>query len=279
MVSIGKYNHLKINKEVDFGIYLDGMEEGEILMPKRYVKSDFKIGDTVEVFIYNDSEDRIIATTERPFATVGEFAYLQVVSVSNVGAFLKWGLPKDLLVPFSEQKDKMIEGRNYLVYIFLDIESKRIVASAKLDKFLDNVPLNYFAGEEVDVLIANETDIGYKAIINNLHWGLIYKNEIFQQLTTGQKLTAFVSKIRENDKIDLTLYKPGIEKIDDVATNILQELKNNNGFLPYTDKSSAEEIYRIFKVSKKIFKKSIGNLYRRRLILLESTGIRITSEQ
>jgi predicted RNA-binding protein (virulence factor B family) len=279
MILIGKYNQLKINKEVDFGLYLDGIEEGEILLPKRYIKNDFKVGDTVEVFIYNDSEDRLIATTEKPLAIVGEFAYLQVLSVTNVGAFLNWGLSKDLLVPFSEQKTKMTEQGKYLIYIYLDAESKRIVASAKLDKYLDNIPVNYSIGEEVKIIIADETDIGYKAIINNLHWGLIYKNEIFQKLATGQKLTAFISKIRVDDKIDLALYNPEIERIDDVASNILNELKLHDGFLPYTDKSSVEEIYRIFKVSKKNFKKSIGNLYRRRLILIESNGIRISSEK
>lgn len=279
MVLVGKYNQLKINKEVDFGLYLDGKEDGEILLPKRYVKEEFRVGETIEVFIYNDSEDRLIATTERPIATVGEFAFLQVVSVGMVGAFLGWGLPKDLLVPFSEQKDNMREGKYYLVYIYLDVETNRIVASAKLDKFLDNVPLNYSQGEEVDIIIANETDIGFKAIINCLHWGLIYKNEIYQQLTTGQKLTAFISKVRGDDKIDLLLYKPDIETIDDVASGILKELKNNSGSLPYTDKSSAEDIYRVFKISKKIFKKSIGNLYRRRLIVIESDCIRISAEK
>ena len=182
------------------------------------------------------------------------------------------------MVPFSEQKQKMLEEKYYLVYIYFDSLSKRIVASAKLDKFLDNIPANFQIGDEVEIIIANETDIGYKAIINNLHWGLIYKNEITQELLTGQKLKAFVSKIRDDGKIDLALFNSSFERIDDIATTILNELNKNEGFLPFTDKSNSAEIYRIFKVSKKTFKKTIGNLYRRRLIVIETEGIRSVTD-
>lgn len=278
MVEIGRYNKLRIVKEVEFGLYLDGQEEGEILLPKKYVTDSFKTGETIEVFIYKDSEDRIIATTEKPFAVVGEFSFLEVVSTNKFGAFLNWGLVKDLLVPFSEQKQKMIEGTSYLVYIYFDKESKRIVASSKLDKFLDNVPGNYEPGEQVEVIIAYETEIGYKAIVNNLHWGLFYKNEISQRLLTGEKLTAFISNIRDDEKIDLSLYKPNLDKIDDIASMILKKLEINNGFLPYTDRSNAEDVYKFFMISKKTFKKTIGNLYRRRLIIIESDGIRAISK-
>jgi uncharacterized protein len=275
MLEIGKYNLLKINKEVDFGIYLDGLDEGEILLPKRYVSENFEVGNEIEVFIYKDSEDRLIATTEEPIATVGEFAYLEVKSVNKFGAFLDWGLPKDLMVPFSEQKQKMIQGEKYLVYIFLDIVTKRIVASSKLDKFLDNVPSNYKEGDEVKITISNETDIGFKAIINNMHWGLLYKNEIFQKLQIGQILDANISKIRDDEKIDLRLIKTGGENIDEVAEKILSTLKTDNGFLPYSDKSDAIEIYNFFGFSKKNFKKAIGNLYKNRLIIIEKDGIRL----
>jgi uncharacterized protein len=279
MIEIGKLNQLRIVKEVDFGLYLDGKEEGEILLPRRYVDESFKIDDYIEVFIYNDSEDRIIATTDRPYGSTGEIAYLKVISVSKFGAFLDWGLAKDLLVPFSEQKLKMIEGKYYLVYIYLDNESRRIVASAKLDKFLDNVPGNFTVGEQVEIIVAEETEIGYKSVINNLHWGLIYKNEINQKLGIGEKLKAYISNVREDDKIDISLYKPNIDSIEAISLEILKELENHNGYLPYTDKSDAEIIYRIFGISKKNFKKTIGNLYRRRLISLESDGIRLNSNK
>jgi len=274
MVEIGKYNRLRVKKKVDFGIYLDGGDYGEILMPKRYVIEEFDIDNTIEAFIYNDSEDRLIATTEKPLAIVGEFACLKVVSICNVGAFLEWGLPKDLLVPFSEQKQTMVEGNKYLVYVFLDKESQRIVASAKLAKFLDNIPPNYLQGEEVDIIISEKTDIGFKAIINSLHQGLIYRNEVFCDLEIGQRLKAYIVKVRDDEKIDLILDKPGFGKIDGIAGNILDKLAENNGFLPYSDKSGAEEIYKVFGISKKNFKKSIGTLFKRRLIIIEDDGIR-----
>jgi uncharacterized protein len=277
MVEIGKYNRLVIKKKVDFGVYLDGHDEGEILLPQKYVDPALEIGDEIEVFIYNDSDDRIIATTERPYATVGEFAFLKLVSNNQAGAFFNWGLVKDVMVPFSEQKYKMTEGNSYLVYIYLDSVSRRIVASTKLDKFLDNIPVDFEYSDEVEVIIANETELGYKAIINNQHWGLIYKNEINRKLLTGQKLTAFIAEIREDGKIDLTLFKPNIDSIDDVSLQILSTLKKENGFIPFNDKTDAEEIYRVFKLSKKTFKKSLGNLYRRRLIVFESNGIRLVS--
>jgi predicted RNA-binding protein (virulence factor B family) len=275
MVEIGKRNYLKLNRTVDFGGYLDGENLGEILIPKRYLKPEVQVDDIIEVFVYNDSEDRIIATTDFPLAQVGDFAWLQVKSVGSFGAFLDWGLPKDLLVPFREQNLKLAEGKYYLVYIYLDILTKRIVASVKLDKFLDNVPPEYSMGEEVKIIISNETELGYKVIVNSLHWGIIYKNQIFIELEPGQVLPAYILKIRDDQKIDLTLQKPGLCQIVDLTEIILNELKNNSGFLPLNDKTDPAEIYKRFGVSKKNFKIALGNLYRRKKISIQENGIKI----
>lgn len=275
MAAIGLINELEVVKEVDFGVYLDGGPHGEILMPKRYVPEGCKPGDTLEVFIYLDSEDRLLATNEKPKAMVGDFALLTVVSVTSVGAFLDWGLPKDLLVPFREQQQTMEAGKSYLVYVYLDNESQRIVATSKLDKCVDNIPVDYEVGEEVDLLIAGQTDLGFKAIIDNSHWGMLYKNEVFQPLTTGQRLKGFIKTIREDEKIDLSLQKEGYEKIDDISQSILNKLATNSGFLSLTDKSSPELIKQTLYISKKNFKKAIGALYRQRLISIEDNGIKL----
>ena len=275
MAAIGLMNELEVVKTVDFGIYLDGGPHGEILMPKRYVPEGTKPGDMLNVFIYLDSEDRLIATSETPKAMVGEFVMLKVISVTSVGAFLDWGLPKDLLVPFREQQQRMEAGKSYLVYVYLDDESQRIVATSKLDKCLDNIPVDYEPGEEVDLIIAGQTNLGYKAIIDNSHWGMIYKNEVFQDLQTGQHVKGFIKAIREDEKIDLSLQKEGYEKIDDISQTILNKLAANKGFLPFTDKTDPEIIKNTFKISKKNFKKAIGTLYKQRLISLEENGIRM----
>jgi len=276
MVQIGKYNTLKVVKEVEFGLYLDGGEEhGEILLPIRYVPEETKVDDELEVFIYLDSEDRIIATTEKPFATVGEFAFLQVTSVTQIGAFLDWGLMKDLLVPFREQKMKMQEGQYYPVYIYLDDESQRIVATAKLEPVLDNVIPDYTVGQEVEMFIVERTELGYKVVINNLHSGLIYHNEMFRDVKIGDRCPGFIKKVREDDKIDVNLHKQGFEKMDDLSTKVLELLKKRGGFLAVSDKSPAEVIYQVFGMSKKNFKKAIGGLYKQRIITIEKEGIRI----
>lgn len=274
MAEIGKLNNLRVVKEVEFGVYLDGENEGEILLPIKQVPKGTKPGDALDVFIYKDSEDRIIATTEKPLAMVGDFALLRVVAVDRVGAFLDWGLMKDLLVPYREQKRKMEKGRSYVVYIYLDEESERIAATAKLEKFLDNTKAEYLRDEEVDLLIHSKTEMGYKAIINNSHSGVLYHNEIFQELHIGQRIKGFVRKIREDEKIDLYLNKQGYENIDEISQNIIFKLKENNNFLPVTDKSNPEIIYLTFSISKKNFKKAIGSLYKNRLIKIETDGIR-----
>ncbi len=277
MTELGKYNELRVVKELDFGLYLDGSELGEILLPIRQVAPNTKPDDIIEVFLYKDSEDRLIATTREPFAIVEEFAVLRVVEVNKTGAWLDWGLDKHLLVPFREQKQDMEEGKSYLVYIYLDIESQRLAASSKLDKFLDNIPPEYEVGQEVDLLISNKSDIGYTAVINNLHSGLIYENEVFQKIKRGQKLKGYIKKLRDDDKIDLILQKPGFKKIDNISQLILNKLKSEGGFLHVTDKSSPDEIKRLFEISKKNFKKAIGTLYKQRLILIEADGIKIAN--
>jgi len=275
MAEIGKINSLRVVKEVDFGLYLDGGEHGEILLPKRYVPENAKPDDLLNVFIYLDSEDRIIATTETPYIMVGEFACLKAVAVTPMGAFLDWGLMKDLFVPFREQKLKMEEGKWYIVTVYLDTDSKRLVASAKIEKFLDNLPPDYEAGQEVDLLIAGETDLGYNAIINNMHLGVIYNNEIFQPLRKGDRVKGFIKKIRKDEKIDLLLQKPGYAKVDDISLKIVEVLKKHHGFLPVTDKSDPDTIYELFGVSKKTYKKAIGALFKFRIIDIEDKGIRL----
>ena len=275
MVEIGKYNTLKIVKDLDFGVYLDGGDDLEILLPARYVPRNVKPGDEVEVFIYHDNEGRIIATTAKPLAIVGEFQWMECKSVNDMGAFLEWGLMKDLLVPFREQKMPMREGKWYLVYVHLDHVTKRIVASARVVKFLDNIPPVYEFNQEVDLLVADETEIGYKVIINNLHWGLVYHNEIYRRLERGEHLKGYIKEVREDEKIDVSLTRLGYEKVEGIAGIILDALKVQNGFLPVHDKSPAEEIYSLFGCSKKSFKQAIGALYKKKLISIEPTGIRL----
>lgn len=276
MVQLGKINVLEIVKQVDFGVYLDGQNLGEILMPKRYVTADMKPGDFVEVMVYLDGEERYVATTETPLGQVGEFAWLKVNKIESSGAFLHWGLSKELLVPFSEQKIKMEEGKSYLVYIYIDKVTDRIVASMKLEKFFSKDMPEFAQNEEVDVIIWTPTDIGYKAIVNGRFQGVIYKNEVFRKLTTGQKMKAYIKKIREDQKIDLVMDKPGYVKIDHISQSVLHLLVKSGGFLPYNDKTDPEVIYNIFGISKKAFKQSIGNLFKQRLITISEKGIEKT---
>ena len=278
-MEIGKYNTLNVVKKVDFGVYLDGGNGLEILLPTRYVPENCQVDDDIEVFIYHDNEGRLIATTIHPVATVGEFAWMKVREVSDSGAFLDWGLMKDLLVPYREQKMAMKAGRSYLVYVYFDFITKRIVASARIDKFLDNTPPKYEYNQEVNLLVADETDMGYKVIINHLHWGLIYHNEVFRQLAKGEKLKGYIKEIREDEKIDISLFPLGYEKVDGIAQQILQTLQQNGGYLPLHDKSDADEIYSLFACSKKSFKKAIGTLYKQQLITLEKEGIRLVDSQ
>jgi len=279
MIKIGRFNKLRIVKELGFGLYLDGAEAGEILLPRRYVPQNFEIDEIIEVFIYKDSEDRIIATTELPYAISGEYALLKTKSVDKFGAFMEWGLMKDLLVPFSEQQVRMEQGKKYIVRVLIDELTQRIVGSSRIEKFLDLTPPEFIEGEEVDVLIANQTELGYKVIINSSHTGIVYQNEVFRPIERGQKLKAFIRKVREDHKIDVCLNKPGYEKIDSLTDRILNKLHEVGGFIPLNDKSDSQEIYELFYESKKTFKKAVGALYKQKKILIEENGIRLNNRR
>lgn len=268
MIKLGEYNILKVVKTVDFGVYLDGGEYwGEVLLPKETAPAECKEGDELNVFIYFDSEDRVIATLTIPKAVVGDFAVMKVVGVSKVGAFLDWGLRKDLLVPFREQRDEMIVGREYLVYVYVDTTTDRIVASTRLNRFLDKVPAEYEPGEEVELIVSRRTDLGYSVIVNKSHEAMVYRNEVFQPLTIGQHITGYIKTLREDGKIDCVLQKnDGHLQIDRLATLILKKLEENGGRLMVSDKSAPEEIYRLFGCSKKNYKKSVGALFKWKLV-------------
>ncbi len=273
MVEIGKINNLQVVKSLDHGIYLDGGDLGEILMPSRYVPENCEVGDTLEVFIYLDSADLLLATTETPYVMVDECAYLKVVDVNQAGAFMDWGLPKDLLVPYGEQISPLKIGQSYTVLAYLDENTNRIAATQKLDSHLSEEAQYFKPGQAVDILIFGKTELGYKAVINNTHIGLIYKNEVFQTLTHGEKLKGFIKGIREDRKIDLCLQLPGKDAREDLKTRILNHLKKNDGESTLTDKSSPDDIYQCFSVSKKNYKKAIGMLYKKRLIRIEKDKI------
>lgn len=275
MVEIGKYNTLTVKKIVDFGVYLDGEERGEILLPNEYVPRDCNPDDELKVFVYFDSEDRIIATTEIPYIAVGEFAWMKVIGTSQVGAFLDWGLRKDLLVPFREQKEPMVEGKWYLVYAYVDEKTDRIVATTKIDKYLDNVPPAYEKGQEVEVLVARPSDLGYSVIVNNAHWGLIYRNEIFQPLKIGQKLKGYIKEVRPDEKIDVVLQWGGYGQVGPLAEKILAKIKDNGGTLDMSDRTPPELIYQMFGCSKKNYKKAVGALLKQGLIEIGEHEVRL----
>jgi predicted RNA-binding protein (virulence factor B family) len=279
MTETGRFNKLRVISKSDSGVYLDGKELGEIFMPRSYAPQGCNTGDLVDVFIFFDSADHLIATTRRPYAIVGEFALLKVAAVNPVGAFFDWGLQKDLLVPFSEQKQRMEEGKYYIVFIYLDDRTGRIVASSKLNKFLDKGPVEFREGQGVELFICDRTELGYKAIINNSRRGVLYKNEVFQALKTGQHIAGFIKKVRDDGKIDLCLQKPGHEKIDGVSEKIIDELKAKGGFIPVTDKSPPEVISALFGISKKTYKKAVGALYKKRLVAIESDGITLVKKR
>ena len=274
-IQLGKFNRLEVVKEVDFGVYLNGDEDGEILLPTRYVPDGCQPGDVLNVFIYLDMDERLIATTLKPYVQVGQFAYLEVAWTNQFGAFLNWGLMKDLFVPFREQKMKMIKGNRYLVHAHLDEESYRIVASAKVEHYLSKEKAPYERGEEVDCMVWQKTDLGFKVIVDNKYSGMLFKNEVFQEIRTGQKLRAFVKQVREDGKIDLELQQRGVQKVEDFSESLLNFIKENGGHTSMNDKTDAEEIYHTFGVSKKTFKKAVGDLYKKRLIVLEEGGIRL----
>ena len=278
MLKLGDYNTLKVIKQVDFGLYLDGGDEGEVLLPKRYCTPQMHIGDELQVFIYLDQDERIVATTESPLAKVGEFAWLEVAWINQYGAFLKWGLMKDLFCPFREQKQRMVQGRSYIVYVKEDEQSHRLMATAKVDKYIETVNWEEEGGKlkhgmAVDCLVWQKTDLGFKAIIDNKYQGQLYDNQIFQPIHSGNRITAYIDHVRQDGKIDLTLQPTGHRHTLDFAEVLLRYLYENNGFCDLSDNSPAELIADRFKVSKKAYKRAVGDLYRRRLITISDDGI------
>ncbi len=273
-MKVGEYNELVVVKELDFGIYF---REGdvEILMPTKWIPEGTKIGDTLNVFVFRDSDDRLIATTVKPFAIADTFAYLTAKQVNEIGAFMDWGMDKDLLVPFREQAQRMEPGKSYVVFVYLDEETDRLVGSTKLSRFIIREDIDVMEGDIVDLLIYSETDLGFNAIVNNLYSGLIYKNEIYESIRIGDKLQGYVKRVREDEKIDLSLQKSGYELVDDVKWRILKLIKDQNGILALNDNSSPEEIKSKLQISKKAFKKAVGALYRERLVKLTDKGVEL----
>ncbi len=275
MIKLGDYNTLTVVKEVDFGIYLDGGDEGEILMPKRYVPEGTKPGDQIETFIYLDNEERPVATTERPLAKVGDFAYLEVAWVNEYGAFLKWGLMKDLFCPFREQKKRMQIGESYIVHVHLDEDSYRIMASAKIERYFDDRAPMFKHGQEVDLLVWQKTEMGFKVIIDNCYPGLVYEDQVFRYIHTGDRTKGYINTVRPDGKVDVTLQPTGRQQTLDFSEDLLQYLKDNGGYCDLGDKSDAEDIKYRFHVSKKTFKRAVGDLYKRRLITIADDGLHL----
>ncbi len=274
MLKLGQFNELRANKETAFGLYLES-EVGEILLPKKYIPQGTKIGDIINVFIYKDSEDRYIATTLIPKAQVEEFAYLEVRDINKYGAFLDWGLEKDLFVPYNEQKTTMIKGEKYIVRVCVDKVTSRIIASQKINKFIETENISLTEGEEVDLMIYEFNDLGIKVIINDKYFGLLYKNEVYRNLETGEKIKGYIKKVREDNKLDVTIKGKGYEEREESRNVILKKLEENKGFLPLTDKSEAERIKTMLQMSKKTFKKAIGGLYKDKIITLSDEGIHL----
>jgi len=279
MANIGERASLRIIREKSFGLYLDGGDLGEVLLPHREVPPDNVIGGVIDVFIYTDSEDRPVATCKTPKAMPGEFARLKCVAVTGIGAFLDWGLPKELLVPFGEQKERMEIGKTYLVHVLLDKISGRIMASGRLTRQLDKTPHTFKPGDEVDLVIFAKTDLGYKAVINNTHTGLLYAEGVFQPLQPGERVKGYISTLREDGKIDLGLHAPGRARVTGLEERILTEIRARGGFWALGDHSPAAEIHDELGVSKRTFKQAVGALLRKQQILIEPRGLRLATPE
>ena len=277
MIKVGDYNTLKVLRALDFGFYLDDGKEG-ILLPKRFVPADLKIDDTIKVFVYHDSESRMIATTQHPKGVVGDIVKMKAVTVNEMGAFLDWGLMKDIFVPKSKMLGIMRQGADYLVKIYLDEQTGRVAATEKIEPFLSNENLTVKEHDEVDMIVYRRTDIGYLVIINNLHTGVLHFNEIYRNITEGDKMKGFIKKIRPDNTIDVVAGKKGYERVEDEVTKILRLLQENDGYLPYHDKSDPTEIYDYFGMSKKAFKMAVGSLYKQQKIILAKTGIKLMDQ-
>jgi predicted RNA-binding protein (virulence factor B family) len=275
MVEIGKYNKLKIMKESRDGVYLDAKGYGVIFLSAEQAPADCRVGEALEVFLYCDSNGMAIPTTQKPYVLPGEFACLKVVDVLSIGAFLDWGLPKDLFVPLCEQKENMEKGESYVVRAYKDKKQDRVAATTKLDTFLNKELGIFLENEKVDLLICNQTELGYNAIINNTHWGLLYKEEVFQDLKYGQRIEGFIKKVREDGRIDLSLQIQGYQKMDNLQEKIIAQINNEGGVSNLTDKSTPDIISKLFGVSKKKYKMALGSLYKSKRIIIEDDAIRI----
>lgn len=276
MIKIGQINSLEVIKKADFGVFLDGDDYGSVLLPSKYVPEGTDIGDQIDVFLYFDSESQLAATIEKPIAQVGEWGLMKVEGVNKTGAFVNWGIKeKDLLIPFSEQRARFSAGQTILVYVYTDKASGRIVGTTKFNKWLDKTPANYEINQQVDLIIAERSQLGYKAIVNGKHWGMIFPSDVFGKLYIGKTLKGFIKQIREDGKIDLALQKVGVAKMDDLSSKILEQLERKGGFLPLNDKSSPEAIFEAFRTSKGTYKKTIGGLYKQGKIVIEKEGIRL----
>ncbi|WP_417878984.1 S1 RNA-binding domain-containing protein [Vibrio sp.] len=274
MINIGQINTLNVTKQADFGLFLDADDYGSVLLPNKFVPEGTSIGDDIDVMLYFDSDNQLSATTEKPLAQVGEWAMMHVVCVNNVGAFVDWGIDKkDLLVPFSNQRVPLNEGQNILVYVYSDKASGRIVGTTKFNKLLDKTPANYEMNQQVDLLVAERTDLGFKAIINGEHWGVIFKSDVFGKLFVGKRLKGYIKGIREDGRINLSLQKIGVAKMDDLSEKVMHVLETKGGFLPLSDKSTPEAIFTVFRTSKGTFKKTIGGLYKQGKIRIDKDGI------
>lgn len=273
MAEVGKFNRLKVVKQVDFGVYLDGDELDTILLPQRYVPEGCELGDWLDVFLYFDSDDLLIATTEKPKAQIGDCEMLKVVDINHAGAFMDWGLPKDLLVPYNEQQKPMEVGCSYVVHVYHDQNSDRIAASTKLSHYLDEEPVWLKPRQPVQLLIAGRTDLGYKAVIDNKYLGLIFRADAYRPLKIGERLPGFVKTVRKDGKIDLIISQGGLQADHDLSEQIIAHLQQSGGVSELTDKSDPEAIYRTFKVSKKKYKQALGTLYKSKRIVISSAKI------
>lgn len=276
MIKVGQINHLEVVKRADFGVFLEAGDYGITLLPNRFVPEGTEVGQSLDAFLYFDSDNQLVATTETPIAQVGEWGLMKIEGVNSTGAFVNWGIKgKDLLVPFSEQRGRLSAGQNILVYVYTDKASGRIVGTTKFNKLLDKTPANYQQNQQVDLLIAERSDLGYKAIINGQHWGVIFKSDVFGKLFIGKKVKGYIKQVREDGKIDLALQKVGVDKMDDLSSKIVELLEKKGGFLPLNDKSTPEAIFSAFRTSKGTFKKTIGGLYKQGKIVIEKDGIRL----
>lgn len=276
MIKIGQINSLEVIKTADFGVFLDGEDYGSVLLPNKYVPDGTELGAYLDVFLYFDSESQLAATIDKPIAQVGEWGLMKIEGINKTGAFVNWGIKeKDLLIPFSEQRARFTAGQNILVYVYTDKASGRIVGTTKFNKWLDKTPANYEVNEQVDLIIAERSQLGYKAIVNGEHWGMIFPSDVFGKLFIGKKLKGYIKQVREDGKIDLALQKVGVAKMDDLSSKVIELLEKKGGFLPLNDKSSPEAIFEAFRTSKGTYKKTIGGLYKAGKIVIEKDGIRL----